>query len=75
MFCRMEGVALLIVGVADVLSMRRLAGPPITNNTAAEVLLKAGVTVALGVQEAWEAANIRWEAGWVRKAICLRFFL
>ena len=43
----------------------RLAGPPVTNTTATEVLLKAGVTVAVGVQEAWEAANIRWEAGWV----------
>ncbi|KAJ3525960.1 hypothetical protein NM688_g8324 [Phlebia brevispora] len=43
---------------------RIYAGPPITNTSAVDVLLKAGVTVALGVQEAWEAANIRWEAGW-----------
>ena len=42
-----------------------LAGPPITNETAVTVLLKHKITVALGVTEAWEPVNTRFDAGWV----------
>lgn len=44
---------------------RILAGPPITNDTTVTALLKHGVTVALGVTEAWEPVNTRFDAGWV----------
>ncbi|PSR73697.1 hypothetical protein PHLCEN_2v10616 [Hermanssonia centrifuga] len=43
---------------------RILAGPPIVNETALGTLLKNRVIVALGVQDAWEAGNTRFEAGW-----------
>ena len=45
-----------------------LAGPPLTNDTALVTLVEAGVTVALGVREAWQAANTRFDAAWVRRA-------
>ena len=50
---------------ADAYVCHRLAGPPITNETAVTVLLEHGVTVALGVTEAWEPVNTRFDAGWV----------
>lgn len=51
--------------VADAYVCCRLAGPPITNETAVTVLLEHGITVALGVTEAWEPVNTRFDAGWV----------
>jgi hypothetical protein len=44
---------------------RRLAGPPITNNSDIMVFLDHGVKVGLGVVEAWEARNLRWELAMV----------
>lgn len=46
-----------------------LAGPPITNETAVSVLLKHGVTVALGVEEGWQPVNTRFDAGWVSEFV------
>ncbi|KAI0340770.1 hypothetical protein BDW22DRAFT_1359586 [Trametopsis cervina] len=43
---------------------RILAGPPITDETTVTALVKAGVTVGLGVSDAWEAATAGWDAGW-----------
>ncbi|EKM59751.1 uncharacterized protein PHACADRAFT_181721 [Phanerochaete carnosa HHB-10118-sp] len=45
-------------------SRRILAGPPITNETTVTALLKHKVTVALGVTDAWEPVNARFDAGW-----------
>ena len=43
-----------------------LAGPPLTENNAASVLLSHNVTVALGIVEQWESRNLRFDVGWVR---------
>ncbi|GLB33967.1 putative amidohydrolase [Lyophyllum shimeji] len=43
---------------------RILPGPPLTNDTALVKLLDHGVTVALGVREAWEARNTRFDIQW-----------
>ncbi|TCD67498.1 hypothetical protein EIP91_012303 [Steccherinum ochraceum] len=52
-------------------SRRILAGPPITNDTAISVLMRNGVTVALGAQEAWQPVHTRFDAGWIaREADC-----
>ncbi|GJE84554.1 composite domain of metallo-dependent hydrolase [Phanerochaete sordida] len=44
---------------------RILAGPPISNETTVTALLKHKITVALGVTDAWEPVNTRFDAGWV----------
>ncbi|KAH9948764.1 hypothetical protein B0H21DRAFT_731862 [Amylocystis lapponica] len=44
---------------------RILAGPPLTNDTALSVLLDSGVTVAVGIHEAWQAANTRFDIAWI----------
>ncbi|KAG6880354.1 hypothetical protein C0992_007765 [Termitomyces sp. T32_za158] len=41
-----------------------LPGPPLTNDTALVKLLQHRVTVGLGVQEAWEARNGRFDIQW-----------
>ena len=50
-------------------SLCRLAGPPLSNDTALVKLLEHGVTVGLGVREAWAARNTRFDLSWV----CWRF--
>ena len=40
----------------------RLAGPPLEAETELAVLRKHGVSVALRIQEPWEAGNLLWEA-------------
>lgn len=42
----------------------RLLGPPLTADTELGVLLKNKVRVGLRIKEAWEAANLLWEATW-----------
>ena len=44
----------------------RLAGPPISPETLVTALLKAGVNVAIGVVDEYNARNTRFEVGWVR---------
>lgn len=46
---------------------RRLAGPPITNETSVVKLTRYGVLVGLGVQETDQAKNARFDLVWVRK--------
>ncbi|RDB22753.1 hypothetical protein Hypma_010022 [Hypsizygus marmoreus] len=43
---------------------RILPGPPLSNDTALVTLLKHGVTVGLGVRDAWEARNTRFDIQW-----------
>ncbi|KAG2142813.1 uncharacterized protein EDB93DRAFT_1338417 [Suillus bovinus] len=43
---------------------RILAGPPITQESLVSKLLKAGVNVAIGVIDEYNARNTRFEAGW-----------
>lgn len=43
---------------------RILAGPPLTNDTALVTLMDAGVTVAVGVRDAWQASNTRFDVAW-----------
>jgi hypothetical protein len=42
-----------------------MPGPPLSNDTALVTLLRHGVTVGLGVQNAWEARNTRFDIQWV----------
>lgn len=42
-----------------------LPGPPLTNDTALVKLLEHGVIVGLGVRNAWEARNTRFDVQWV----------
>lgn len=42
---------------------RSLTGAPLTNGTAIDVLLDAGVLVAIGVDEIWESRDLRFSAG------------
>ncbi|KAL2266759.1 hypothetical protein VTJ83DRAFT_6111 [Remersonia thermophila] len=44
---------------------RALVGAPLTNGTAADALLRAGVKVGLGVEEDWQALDLGLYAGWV----------
>ncbi|KAL9616772.1 MAG: hypothetical protein Q9160_008397 [Pyrenula sp. 1 TL-2023] len=43
---------------------RALTGAPLTNGTAVDVLLREGVMVGIGVEEGWEARNLRLMAAW-----------
>ncbi|BGO98128.1 hypothetical protein NBRC10513v2_001345 [Rhodotorula toruloides] len=45
---------------------RSLPGPPLTPDTPAVVLHKAGVRVAFGIEE-WQARLVMWEAAWAQK--------
>ena len=42
-----------------------LAGPPLTNDTNLWKLIDNEVTVAFGVNEAWQARNARFDLVWV----------
>ncbi|KAH8094913.1 hypothetical protein BXZ70DRAFT_946606 [Cristinia sonorae] len=48
---------------------RILSGPPLTNNTTASTLLEHGVTFALGCLQGYEAAHVRFEAGWIAREL------
>ncbi|TFY54437.1 hypothetical protein EVJ58_g8865 [Rhodofomes roseus] len=41
-----------------------LGRPPLTNDTALVALVDAGVTVGVGVRDAWQAPNTRFDAAW-----------
>ncbi|KAF7428612.1 hypothetical protein PC9H_007839 [Pleurotus ostreatus] len=43
---------------------RILPGPPLSKLTSVTTLLAANVTVGVGVEEAWNARNTRFEIGW-----------
>lgn len=43
---------------------RALTGAPLTNGTAVDVLVRAGVLVGIGVEEGWEARDLRLMAAW-----------
>ncbi|KAG6911111.1 hypothetical protein DXG01_003851 [Tephrocybe rancida] len=45
-------------------SRRILAGPPLTEHNAVTVLHANGVRVGLGIDEAWDARNLRFDIGW-----------
>ncbi|KIM83388.1 hypothetical protein PILCRDRAFT_69640 [Piloderma croceum F 1598] len=45
---------------------RILAGPPLTNNTNLVSLMENQVTVAVGVPDAWEARNARFDIAWAK---------
>ncbi|KAF9012657.1 carbohydrate esterase family 9 protein [Cyathus striatus] len=45
---------------------RILPGPPLTNDTTLVTLLEHGVTVGIGVREAWQARNTRFDLDWAR---------
>jgi hypothetical protein len=47
----------------------RLPGPPLTKHTAVTKLLEHNVTVGLGVLEAWDARNARFDVAWVRSRL------
>ncbi|KAF8897691.1 carbohydrate esterase family 9 protein [Infundibulicybe gibba] len=49
---------------------RILPGPPLTNDTALVKLLQHGVTVGLGVTDAWQARNTRFDLQWVSLYLC-----
>ncbi|EST07165.1 Metal-dependent hydrolase, composite domain protein [Kalmanozyma brasiliensis GHG001] len=42
--------------------IRGLSGPPLTRETTLSSLLRAGVRVALKIEEAWMAGNLLWDA-------------
>lgn len=46
-------------------AMFSLPGPPLTNDTALVKLLESGVIVGIGVRDAWEARNTRFDIQWV----------
>lgn len=46
-----------------------LPGPPLTNDTALAKLLESGVIVGIGVRDAWEARNMRFDLKWVSSAV------
>jgi len=46
-------------------SFTSLPGPPLTEKNTVATLLEHGVIVGIGVPEAWEARNARFDAGWV----------
>lgn len=46
---------------------RSLTGAPLTKGTTIDVLLDAGVKVAIGVDEIWETRELGWLAGWAYK--------
>lgn len=43
-----------------------LPGPPTTAQGAIALLLSHNITVAIGIPQAWEARNTRFDAAWVR---------
>ncbi|KAG9118853.1 hypothetical protein FRC07_006429, partial [Ceratobasidium sp. 392] len=43
---------------------RIIPGPPLSKDSLISVLVKAGVTVGVGVVEAWEARNARFDIAW-----------
>ncbi|KAF9006581.1 carbohydrate esterase family 9 protein [Cyathus striatus] len=45
---------------------RILPGPPLTNDTALVTLMQHGVVVGLGIHEAWQASNVRFELEWAK---------
>ncbi|KAG6832612.1 hypothetical protein H0H92_014448 [Tricholoma furcatifolium] len=45
-------------------SRRILSGPPLSEHNAVAVLRAHGVTVGLGVEEAWDARNTRFNIAW-----------
>jgi hypothetical protein len=47
-------------------ALRILPGPPLTKDSQVSTLLAHNVTVGVGVIEAWEARNTRFDIGWVR---------
>lgn len=49
--------------------MPRLPGPPLTNDTALVTLIEHGVTVGIGIVQAWQANTQRFEVAWVRYQI------
>ncbi|KAG0166987.1 hypothetical protein DFQ28_007665 [Apophysomyces sp. BC1034] len=46
-------------------SVHCLTGAPLTNGTAAHVLHRHGVKIALGVKNDGDARNLAWDAGWL----------
>jgi hypothetical protein len=46
---------------------RSLPGPPLTLDTPSVVLHKAGVRVAFGIEEEWQARLVMWEVAWAQK--------
>ncbi|KAG6841872.1 hypothetical protein C0991_005602 [Blastosporella zonata] len=49
-------------------SRRILPGPPLTEHNAVAVLHANGVRVGLGIDEAWDARNLRFDIGWAALA-------
>jgi hypothetical protein len=52
-----------------------MAGPPVTNDTAVVKLVRHGITVGLGVLEADQARNARFDLTWVSASIGLRIVI
>jgi hypothetical protein len=44
---------------------RILPGHPLTEESSLEVLVRHGVKVGIGIEEAWSARNMRFDIGWV----------
>jgi hypothetical protein len=49
----------------------RLPGPPLSKETEITLFLEHGVTVGIGIEEAWSARNTRFDVGWVSVLITL----
>lgn len=59
-----------LAGLPRANSTCRLPGPPLTEKTAAQVLLEYGVTVGLGIEESWSARNTRFDIAWASLVFC-----
>lgn len=57
---------LIYEGIDLCLCLRSIPGPPLTKDSLISLLIKANVTVGVGVVEAWEARNARFDIAWVR---------
>ncbi|KAG5648919.1 hypothetical protein DXG03_000268 [Asterophora parasitica] len=59
-----SSMRLVFSGASEAHLLAQELGPPLSNDTALVKLMERGVTVALGVREAWEARNTRFDIQW-----------
>lgn len=65
-FSPLDSLSLFSFDQVMLIGQCRLAGPPITQESLVTALLKAGVNVAIGVVDEYNARNTRFEVGCVR---------
>lgn len=71
-FTNISTFTFLFFVYANMLDSSRLPGPPLSNYSAATVLLDHGVNVAIGVVDEFAARNTRFDAAWVSFYFSLR---